>query len=66
MMFADLYGAAKERCGKTQFAEKRRPPGLKPALITLDLRGPFGKLRAGSEGPLFHGDAQIHSFFRKL
>jgi len=44
----------------------RRPPGLKPALVPCDLRGPFGKLRAGSKGPLFHGNNSILSFFRNL
>jgi hypothetical protein len=41
-----------------QCAEKERPPGLKPALIVVGLRGP--------EGPLFHGHARIREFFRKL
>ncbi len=41
-------------------AEEKRPPGLKPALISSAFRGPFDKLRAGSEGPLFHSDAYIH------
>jgi hypothetical protein len=38
-------------CGKVQSIEERLPPGLKPALISRELRGP--------EGPLFHGDACI-------
>jgi hypothetical protein len=41
-----------------QSSEEKRPPGLKPALISLGLRGP--------EGPLFHGDPHIFEFFRKL
>jgi len=41
-----------------QFAENERPPGLKPTLIALDLRGP--------KGPLFHGDVHICSFSLKL
>lgn len=39
------------------------PAGLKPTPNPGDLRGPFGRLRAGSEGPLFYGDADaIESF----
>jgi hypothetical protein len=45
-------------CGKTPFAEERRPQGLKPALIPNALRGP--------EGPLFHGDSYICEFFSSL
>jgi hypothetical protein len=45
-------------CGKTPSDEERRPPGLKPAHIPGNLRGP--------EGPLFHGDARIREFFRNL
>jgi hypothetical protein len=41
-----------------QCAETERPPGLKPALIVLGVRGP--------EGPLFHGHARIREFFRML
>ncbi len=41
-----------------QFAQEKRPPGLKPAVILGDLRGP--------EGPLFHSDVQIRDFFRSL
>ena len=41
-----------------QCAEKERPPGLKPVLIVLGLRGP--------EGLLFHGHARVREFFRKL
>jgi hypothetical protein len=44
--------------GKTPSEEERRPPGLKPAHIAGNLRGP--------EGPLFHGDARIREFFRNL
>src|SRR5271165_1328571 len=43
---------------KTQFDAEKRPPGLKPILISRDLRGP--------EGPLFHGDAHIWEFFSSL
>jgi len=32
---------------------------LKPGRIVERLRGPFDKLRACSEGPLFHGTAPI-------
>ena len=39
---------------------------LKPLMIRSDLRGPFDRLRAGSEGPLFHGAAHVHVFFRSL
>ena len=46
--------------------QKGDPQGLKPALIPNALRGPFDKLRAGSEGPLFHGDVYIREFFRSL
>ena len=45
-------------CGKTPSDEEKRPPGLKPADIPGNLRGP--------EGPLFHGDARIREFFRNL
>jgi hypothetical protein len=45
-------------CGKTPFAEERRPPGLKPALIPNAFRDP--------EGPLFRGDLYIRGFFRSL
>ena len=41
-----------------QSGEEERPPGLKPRLISEDLRGP--------EGPLFHGDKDIYDFSRKL
>jgi len=41
-----------------QSSEEKRPPRLKPALISLGLRGP--------EGPLFHGGPHISEFFRKL
>jgi tRNA(Ile)-lysidine synthase len=37
------------------------PEGLKPDLVSPALRGPFDKLRAGSEGPLFHG-----AYLRKI
>jgi hypothetical protein len=37
---------------------EKQPPGLKPALIPIALRGP--------EGPLFHGSASIQKFFRSL
>jgi hypothetical protein len=43
--------------------EEERPPGLKPRLIAEDLRGPFGRLRAGSEGPHFHGDTESNIEF---
>jgi hypothetical protein len=33
---------------------------LRPLLKGRSLRGPFGRLRAGSEGPLFHGSAGIY------
>src|SRR5689334_79250 len=39
-----IFGGAGS--GKNQFARTKRPPGLKPACIRDDLRGP--------EGPLFH------------
>jgi hypothetical protein len=45
-----------KRLLKSKFADKKRPLGLKPAHIRNDLRGP--------EGPLFHGGADIHEFFR--
>jgi hypothetical protein len=45
-------------CGKRQLGEEKRPPGLKPLLISLVLRGP--------EGPLFHGDAHILDFFEAV
>lgn len=35
--------------------------GLKAQLHFNTLRGPFGKLRAGSEGPLFHNAARYLS-----
>jgi len=33
--------------------------GAKAPLIRPDIRGPFGELRAGSEGPLFDDDADV-------
>jgi hypothetical protein len=54
-----------KRLRKNASLDKERPPGLKPALISRGLRGPFDKLRAGSEGPLFHGGAHIRNFFRQ-
>jgi MFS family permease len=36
---------------------RERTSGAKAQSTTADLRGPFDKLRAGSEGPLFHGEA---------
>src|SRR5208337_492475 len=36
--------------------------GAKPQADFRGVRGPFGRLRAGSEGPLFHGDADICDF----
>jgi len=41
-----------------QFADKKRPPGLKPMMIQSGLRGP--------EGPLFHGSAGFREFFHSL
>jgi hypothetical protein len=38
-----------ERLGMTMPASEERPLGMKPALISLCLRGP--------KGPLFHGEA---------
>ena len=54
--------------GKTRHKVKRRPRGLKPAIISGNSRGPFDKLRAGSEGPLFHGTASVGlgPFFDRL
>lgn len=49
-----------------RFVEEKRPQGLKPALIPRNLRGPFDKLRAGSEGWLFHRPANFRDFFRSL
>ena len=37
------------------------PQGLKPDSVSPALRGPFGRLRAGSEGPLFDG-----AYLRKI
>jgi len=46
-----------KRLRKNASLDKERPPGLKPALISRGIGSPFDKLRAGSEGPLFHGGA---------
>jgi hypothetical protein len=58
-------------------AAEKTPQRLKPSqnkrliaavnrCATQKLRGPFDKLRVSSEGPLFHNDAHIFEFFRKL
>ena len=39
-----------KRLRKNASLDKERPPGLKPALISRGLRGPFDKLRAGLRG----------------
>ncbi len=53
-----------------QSSEKELPPGLKPALISLGLRGPEGPLFHGDPHirgfPHIHGDPHIFEFFRKL
>ena len=43
---------------KNPISPGEKPRGLKPALMTHDLRGP--------EGPLFHGNADILEFFCSL
>jgi hypothetical protein len=50
--------ARPKRLRENSIERGRRPPGLKPARIPGNLRGP--------EGPLFHGDARIREFFRNL
>ena len=65
-LLAVLSGTAEEAAEKRNLPKKQRPQGLKPALISRGLRGPFDRLRAGSEGPLFHGNARICEFFRSL
>jgi hypothetical protein len=52
-----MSGTAEEVAEKRSLPKEQPPQGLKPELISRGLRGPFGKLRAGSEGPLFHGKA---------
>jgi hypothetical protein len=51
-------GTTKEAAEKLHRTRKGDKPGLKPAQISGNLRGP--------EGPLFHGDARIREFFRNL
>jgi TldD protein len=43
---------------KTRSVEEKRPPGLKPAIISWGLRGP--------KGPLFQSGSQIREFFHSL
>jgi hypothetical protein len=53
-----LAPTARESVEKVFARGQRRPPGLKPLMIQSNLRGP--------EGPLFHGCAKLHEFFRTL
>jgi hypothetical protein len=53
-----VCGTAKEAAEKCDLTREQRALGLKPLVILKGLRGP--------EGPLFHGDADICEFFRKL
>jgi hypothetical protein len=62
-----LSGKLARTCFKNKFLGlKAKSSGAKAQLNPSDLRGPFGKLRAGSEGPLFHGCTGVPDFFSRL